>query len=555
MVGQVIAHYRLLKQVGSGGMGAVYEATDERFGTRVAVKLLRSDFNDNREAITRFINEAAAANLVAHPSLVKVLDSGQLADGTAYLVMEFLEGDTLSQRLRRYRGAMPESDVRRIGWQLASGLAAAHKKSIVHRDLKPGNIMLVSDEADAAQGSPHERAKILDFGIAKLDVRSLNLDDPQTRAGTLMGTPYYMSPEQCRGAAKVDDRSDVYSLGVIFFQMLTGRLPFMPGEDGDGEGAVLAKHVYEAPPKPRDLNPVVSDAMQTLVLDMLKKDRATRPSMAEVCSRLEEMSGSQSMASDLSITFEEAPPTGRVPEPATVVSGPALSSIPSTLGSGTGQISKLDRSDVQPGLRLPFDLSIELDRRKLAIVAGAAAGLLGVLLLIVWTTRSSDQPIAKQATQTTPVPGEVAATHCELLSEPLGAEVIREADGTKLGKTPWSYEQPRGEGGLVLLLKYPGYTDRAMALDCRKGPRHREQLERLPATLKAPPPSSEDDGEDETKSGPASTSKSSSKTSSKTSSKSKAKAASGSKSKSKRSTSQKPTKKGKAKVKQVTVLE
>ena len=136
MVGSVIAHYRLLNQVGSGGMGAVYEATDERFGTRVAVKLLRSDFNDNREAITRFMNEAAAANLVDHPSLVKVLGNGQLPDGTAYLVMEFLAGETLSQRLRRYRGAMPESEVRRLGWQLASGLAAAHKKTIVHRVMK-----------------------------------------------------------------------------------------------------------------------------------------------------------------------------------------------------------------------------------------------------------------------------------------------------------------------------------------------------------------------------------------------------------------------------------
>ena len=551
MVGQVIAHYRLLKQVGSGGMGAVYEATDERFGTRVAVKLLRSDFNDNREAITRFINEAAAANLVAHPSLVKVLDSGQLADGTAYLVMEFLDGETLSQRLRRYRAAMPESEVRRIGWQLASGLAAAHKKSIVHRDLKPGNIMLVSEEPPSVPPSPNDRAKILDFGIAKLDVRSLNLDDPQTRAGTLMGTPYYLSPEQCRGAAKVDDRSDVYSLGVIFFQMLTGRLPFMPGEDGDGEGAVLAKHVYEAPPKPRDLNPVISDAMQTLVLDMLKKDRATRPSMAEVCSRLEEMSGSQSMGSDLSITFEEAPPTGRVPEPATVVSGPALASVPSTLGSGTGQISKLDRSDVQPRLRLPFDLSsLSLDRRKLAIFGGAGAGLLCVLLLIVWTTRSSDPPIAKPATQQVHTDNSQAAmAHCELVSEPLGADVFREADGAKLGKTPWAYDQPRGEGGLVLLLKYPGYTDRAMALDCRKGPRHSEQLVRLPPAIKAPPPSSDSDDSDVPPTAPQSSNKSTSKSKSKAVSKSKAKA------KAKRAATKKTDKKGKGKVKQVTVLE
>jgi len=543
MVGSVIAHYRLLKQVGSGGMGAVYEATDERFGTRVAVKLLRSDFNDNREAITRFINEAAAANLVAHPSLVKVLDSGQLPDGTAYLVMEFLDGETLSQRLRRYRGSMPEWEVRRIGWQLASGLAAAHKKSIVHRDLKPGNIMLVVGEDSPTQGGPHDRAKILDFGIAKLDVRSLNLDDPQTRAGTLMGTPYYMSPEQCRGAAKVDDRSDVYSLGVIFFQMLTGRLPFMPADDGDGEGAVLAKHVYEPPPKPRDINPALSDAMQTLVLDMLKKDRAVRPSMAEVCARLEEMSGSQSMASDLSITFEEAPPTARVPEPATVVSGPALSSIPSTLGSGTGQIGKLDRSDV----RTPLWQQLNLNARKLAVVGGAAAGLVAVLVLIVWMSRSSPKPIPTQVTKqvgTNASRAAAAPIHCELASEPLGAEVFREADGAKLGKTPWTYEQPPSEGGLVLLLKYPGYTDRAMALDCRKGPSHREQLERLPVATATPAPPDSEDDVTEAESKPPKKSKAKPKSSSKSK-------------KSKRSSTKKSAAKGKTKgkVKQVTVLE
>ena len=553
MVGSVIAHYRLQKQVGSGGMGAVYEAIDERFGTRVAVKILRSDFNDNREAITRFINEAAAANLVAHPSLVRVLDSGQLPDGTAYLVMEFLDGETLSQRLRRYRGAMPEVEVRRIGWQLASGLAAAHKKSIVHRDLKPGNIMLVGDSPQATPGLPNERAKILDFGIAKLDVRSLNLEDPQTRAGTLMGTPYYMSPEQCRGAAKVDDRSDVYSLGVIFFQMLTGRLPFMPSEDGDGEGAVLAKHVYELPPKPRDLNPSLTDAMQTLVLDMLKKDRATRPSMAEVCSRLEDMSGSQSMPSDLSITFEEAPPTGRVMEPATVVSGPALASvpsIPSTLGNGTGPISKLSRSDLQARLNL--------DRRQIAILGGAAAGVLCVIGLVIWASRPSSQAPPKSATQQTsvskpapdPLPNQKFA-RCELHSEPPGAEVFREADGARLGKTPWSYEQPRGEGGLVLLLKYPGYTDRAMALDCRNSPSHREQLVKLPAAVppKAPPPDEVDDGEEDDAPPVKSKTTSKSKPSNKSKGQSKGQKKSTAKNK------KKTTSKAKGKVKAVTVLE
>ena len=134
MVGARVGQYVLSREVGSGGMGSVYEAFDEQTRMRVAIKLLRPEFAKNREALTRFVNEAKAANIVDHPGLVKIFEANTLPDGTAYLVMEFLDGETLSSRMRRYHGPMPELEVRRIGWQLASGLAAAHKKSIVHRD-------------------------------------------------------------------------------------------------------------------------------------------------------------------------------------------------------------------------------------------------------------------------------------------------------------------------------------------------------------------------------------------------------------------------------------
>jgi serine/threonine-protein kinase len=190
MVGQRLGQYLLRRQVGQGGMGAVYEAFDERNNRVVALKVMRAEFTRNREALTRFFNEARAANLIEHPSVVQIIEDGRLADGTAYLAMEFLNGETLSARLRRYQGPMPEIEARRIGWQLSGALAAAHRKSIVHRDLKPGNIMLVAEGA----GLP-DRVKLLDFGIAKLDVQQLNLEDPMTRTGVIMGTPYYMSPE------------------------------------------------------------------------------------------------------------------------------------------------------------------------------------------------------------------------------------------------------------------------------------------------------------------------------------------------------------------------
>lgn len=138
MVGQRLGQYLLRRQVGQGGMGAVYEALDERSNRVVALKVMRAEFTRNREALTRFFNEARAANLIEHPSVVQILEDGRLPDGTAYLAMEFLNGETLSARMRRYQGPMPEVEARRIGWQLSGALAAAHRKSIVHRDLKPG---------------------------------------------------------------------------------------------------------------------------------------------------------------------------------------------------------------------------------------------------------------------------------------------------------------------------------------------------------------------------------------------------------------------------------
>ena len=432
MVGSHIAHYQIRRQVGEGGMGVVYEAIDDRDGQRVAIKVMRAEFTRSREALTRFFNEARATNLVEHSAMVRIHEHGQIADGTAYLAMEFLQGDTLSARLRRYRGPMPEAEVRRISFQLASGLASAHKKSIVHRDLKPGNIMLVPD----ASLSSLERVKLLDFGIAKLDTASLNLEDPLTRTGALMGTPHYMSPEQCRGVAGVDDRADVYSLGVIMFQMLTGRLPFI----GDGEGTVMAMHIYEPAPKPRDLVPAVTEVMQDLILQMLTKDRAGRPSMFLVMRRLEELGGSEGVTSDLSVTFQEAPETVRGPgeeeeevEPATLMrmptgsgarsaastmmitpsanrSSPSLSgngsspSIPSTLGPVTGQVGTITR----------------YSRPLLAGVAGAC-GLLAVVGLAVLLLRRPNPPQAQiRVAHSNSNSNNVAQT---VLAVPSGGEV------------------------------------------------------------------------------------------------------------------------------------
>jgi serine/threonine-protein kinase len=269
----------------------------------------------------------------------------------------------------------------------------------IHRDLKPGNIMLVPE----ASGTLPERVKLLDFGIAKLDAQSLNLEDPLTRTGALMGTPHYMSPEQCRGARGVDDRADVYSLGVIIFQMLAGRLPFI----GDGgEGTVMAMHIYEPPPKPREFVPTISEPLQELVLQMLRKEPEARPSMFLVTRRLEELGAAMGMNSELSITLEDAPPGAGNADGATLMAPPAGSaantvllsssanrsfpSQPSTLGALTGQVG------TSPTLGPVTGQVAAVVRYRRPLVAGAVGvlGLLAAVGLLVALLRHPTPPVA-----------------------------------------------------------------------------------------------------------------------------------------------------------------
>ena len=232
-----IGPYRIIRKIGEGGMGAVYEGLHELIERKVALKILRPQFAVQPEFTARFFNEARAVNRVDHPGVVQISDYGQLPDSTAYIVMEFLQGEVLSSRIKGRGGPLPLEQALNIGSQLADCLTAAHEKNVIHRDLKPDNVMLVADSK--APGG--ERTKLLDFGIAKLAPEDNN-DPGLTRPGVVFGTPTYMSPEQCKGAKEVDARSDVYSLGVIFYQMLAGRPPFV----GEGVGVVVL-HMHEEP--------------------------------------------------------------------------------------------------------------------------------------------------------------------------------------------------------------------------------------------------------------------------------------------------------------------
>jgi len=241
-------------------MGTVWMAEHDVLGRRAAIKILHQKYSTQRKIVTRFFNEARAATAISDPGIIQIFDVGVHKDGSAYIVMELLEGEPLNRRLER-RITLPAEEALRICRQIASAVGAAHARGIVHRDLKPENIFLVRD-SEVPGG---ERAKVLDFGIAKL------ADDlgaqQKTSPSLIMGTPTYMSPEQCRGAGNVDRRSDVYSLGCLLYALVTGRTPF----DAKGSGDLIVQHITELPVRPSLHAPGVSAELDALILCCLEK--------------------------------------------------------------------------------------------------------------------------------------------------------------------------------------------------------------------------------------------------------------------------------------------
>ena len=269
LIGTTAGNYRILDKISDGGMGSVYRAEHALIGRLVAVKVLLPELTGNREIVDRFFREAKATTAIKHPGIVEVFDFGYLDSGLAYIVMELLEGMTLARRIKM-RGAMPEGEAASLLRGVCSSLAAAHDKGIVHRDLKPDNLFLVQD-LDIPNG---ERIKLLDFGIAKLtDIGSAHA---ATKTGAVMGTPTYMSPEQCRGSGDVDARADIYSLGCIFYQLLTGKPPFA----NEGASEVIGMHLYVQPEPPSRHALGISPDTEALVMAMLSKDPKGRPQSA-----------------------------------------------------------------------------------------------------------------------------------------------------------------------------------------------------------------------------------------------------------------------------------
>jgi len=241
----VAGKYRISRLIGRGGMGSVWEGVHTTLGSRVAVKFIDPAYAESPEARQRFENEARAAARLNSKYAVQVYDHGMMPDGRPFIVMEFLTGEPLDARLER-EGRLPPADAAQILSQVCRALARAHSAGIVHRDLKPENVFLVWDEEDQANV-----AKVVDFGIAKFTENKAGISS-STRTGSVLGTPYYMSPEQARGLRSVDYRTDLWSLGVIAYRCIVGRLPF----EGESVGDLLVKICTSPLPVPTQ---VVSD--------------------------------------------------------------------------------------------------------------------------------------------------------------------------------------------------------------------------------------------------------------------------------------------------------
>jgi serine/threonine-protein kinase len=265
--GQLFGNFRIVRLIGEGGFGEVYLAENPLIDRRVAVKVLHAALAQDGELVRRFLNEARAASAIRHPNIIEVLDAGGTPDGSPYILMEFLEGVSLQKRLAD-AGRLALAQVLNIANQAGSALAAAHAVGIVHRDLKPENLFLVPD-AGAPGG---ERVKVLDFGIAKIKHSGAAGGTVRTQTGFIMGSPAYMSPEQCKDSADVDLRADVYSFATILYELLTGRTPYV-GATGT---ELLIMHLTETPRPLRALAADVPAHVESAIMRALSRARDDR---------------------------------------------------------------------------------------------------------------------------------------------------------------------------------------------------------------------------------------------------------------------------------------
>src|SRR5262245_29858672 len=446
-IGHTIGNYKITAKLGEGGMGVVYLAEHPVIGKKVAMKAIHPELSKNSDVVSRFVTEAKAVNQIGHEHIVDIADFGNTSQGEFYFVMEYLQGESLSDRLRREH-RLDGASALSITAQIADALNASHEQGIIHRDLKPENIFLCNN-----RGPGRDFVKVLDFGLAKLTLYDRKVSH-KTRTGSVMGTPYYMSPEQCEGKIEIDHRADIYSLGVLLFEMLTGKVPF----GGDGYGEIIVKHVTMPPPSVRSISEELPEELDLILYRALAKDRDQRfQTMAE---------------------FEEA-----LLDPARYATSAPVIGIPEDLSGVARAASPMARSEMDARSKLGFASGLEVDRppggipstfregrgelinrlipkRKSGMLA-FYSGMFFLAAAVVVMAVSRSGGGNKQALPTAPVALHPSAVRINFNSDPDGAIVVR-ADGKTLGLTPLSIEVPYSDSAVEFQFRKVGFEKKTV---------------------------------------------------------------------------------------------
>jgi serine/threonine-protein kinase len=514
--GEQIGPYQVVRRLGAGGMGEVYLARHRHLNRDAAVKVLLAEISMNQTVVARFFTEARATAQLRHPNIVEIFDCDVLPDGRAYIVMEYLRGESLRGTLDRQGKLCPDyGSIAAITGLVADALQAAHENGIVHRDLKPDNTFLaiVPSQRDGLT------VKVLDFGIAKL----LSGGDrtgggTPTRTGSLIGTPLYMSPEQCRGIPTIDHRADIYSLGCMVFEMVVGQPPFVAEAPGD----ILMAHIIQNAPPLSSFQADVPREIDALVAQMLAKDPAMRPqSMAEVVATIEALlgirksefagtlrrpAGFPEMAAQMptqilppegsapvrptpSFPKRESPPNrgaspgAEAPASRPKITPPAQAAIPvrhkSTPASSPGR--QKDPVGV-PSLDLANDDRFAPEKPKwaipvvvIALVVGLGGGAAYLLTRPQPTATSDHEPAKKPDIPSPTEPAQKQAEFVppvevtvEIISSPGGATVWVGGEDSSRGTTPTKLTLPRSTSPMDVVLKAPGYLDKQLSLDASR---------------------------------------------------------------------------------------
>ena len=454
---KLLGRYEITRKIGQGGMGAVYEAINTRIGKRVAIKVLLDKYAERDQIVARLKQEARLASSIGHEHIIDITDIDKTDDGRTFVIMEFLDGQSLGQCLHDI-GQLSEERAVQIAYQVASALHAAHEKGIVHRDIKPENIFLLDRGGN-------DFVKVVDFGISK----EIRPDDPDsdasprlTQTGMVLGTPLYMSPEQARGAENLDRRIDIYSLGVIMYEMVTGEVPYR----GTNYLSIISRVLNDEPRPPRDLRPDLSPAFEDIILRALEKNADDR---YQTCEEL---------AGDLALLLE-------------------------VRGTTT----------TRRRITIPRRRRRRRQRRSGLQILGWVAGITGTICAIAVTvyvlmTDNQRTVIIQQPMDVFASPPELDASAAQttvdaapavfmssvtIVSEPQGATIL--AGGRTIGQAPLNYDFPRENTIVKLTARLDGYEDTPFIVNPFKdggntvsvGLRKKPRVTRRPPATRKPP--------------------------------------------------------------------